>query len=134
MDENTTTEHIKGVEVELTKVSIESNPNNQEEIKKITFETNKGNITWKPKVIRTRRVAGCEVKDKVAMQMEKMPENLKKLGTMAHNEGRVILLVNYTLMNTTMDGEPREFRFITSEKTFNDWKIIEEKTPEEVVE
>ena len=132
MDENKEMNFVKDVEVSLKKIECESNPNNNQEVKRLRFIFDKFDVTWKPKIQKTRKVAGIEVTDIVPADLDNLPEKLKDISTALNEEGILKMKIKYTKLDTkNAEGEPVTYRFITSEKTLNDWERL--STKEETV-
>ena len=123
---------VKAVEVDITKVLVEEG-REAGEAKKITFETSKGNITWKPKDDKTEYRDGLAIQRKVPSLIEDLPQKVKDIGKEIIDKGKCVVLVNYNWWETNQDGEAVTYRFITSKKTLDDWKIIKEEVKEEIV-
>ena len=125
---------VDGVEVTLSVVTVETNPKNNVEVSKVIFETNKGNITFKPKISRSTFQDGLKIVVKEPITVGEVPDKVREIGRIAAEKGRVKVLVSYNVWNTEKDGEPITYRFITSEKTLDTWKIIPEEIVEEKIE
>ena len=123
-EDNKTTEFCKEVPVTLTGIEIETNPQDILEVKRIRFESSKGDITFKAKVEKEHFQDGIKIKSIVPIKINEIPEEIKNVAKSIQEKGSVKMNVNYSLMKTEVDGEPKEYRFITSMKTFNEWKII----------
>jgi hypothetical protein len=130
-DENKKNKYAKDMEVIISKVSSEVVG---QEIKKITFTTNKGNVTWKPKVERRQMLNGMECNEKVAMQITNMPIELIEFNQTINRLGSVKAIICYGIFDTEQDGQPVTYRFIKSFKEFKKWKLVEDNVNEEIVE
>jgi hypothetical protein len=124
MEENKTTEFIKEVPVTITGIEVETNPQEVLEVKRIKFITDKGDITFKPKVEKETYQDGMKILSTVPVNTNEIPEEIRAVAKTIQTKGSIKMLVNYTLMKTMQDNEPKEYRFITSMKTFKEWKDI----------
>ncbi len=131
MGEEMETKYVKDVEVTVSKIGFDMNPNTENDILKITFETTNGNITWKPKREKITHLHGAiEKREKVCMDLFNLPEMISKMGMELSKHGSFKAKINYTVMKTEVDGESKIYRFITSEKTFNQWSLIDSSVEE----
>lgn len=116
MEEN---ELVQDVEIEITGVKLEML--DDEKIKKVRFSTGKGDITWKPKSVKTSLNGGFEIETSEAMTLSQMPSKLKELAKMCGNTGSVKAKVCYLIFNKDADGEIVSYRYISSAKLFDKW-------------
>jgi len=98
--------------------------NDGDEIKKIRFDTDTGEITWKPKVSESDYVEGIKRIKSRTMKISDLPEKLKDLGKTIAEKGKVKLKVSYMLMTKEVDGIENKYRYITSIKAFESWEIL----------
>lgn len=126
-------EFIEGAEVIVSTVELKMNSRNPDSIDKVTFISDKGNITWKPKIQRSHYEGGFKVTETVAMEKDFIPEKLSNIAQIANETGKVKLKVCYHTWQTEMDGNPITYRFILSLKQFEEWEIIKEEVKTETV-
>jgi len=125
---------VTGAEVTLKEIELKVNRANEEQVDKITFKTDKGDITWKPKVHKNTYEGGFKVQKTKAMERDYLPAKLKKMAEMLADRGQLKVNVNYHWWNTEQDGVPVSYRFIQSVKTFEDWVVVDDTPKEEPVE
>lgn len=124
---------VEDREVTVSTIELKVNRNNEEVIDKITLETNKGNITWKPKVSKTTYEGGFKVLNVVSMEKDLIPKILQEIAAISNERGTCKVKLSYTWWKTEQDGEKVTYRFITSAKTLEKWKILSESPKEEKV-
>ena len=120
-DEKQQNEFAEKVEVTLKNIRVDMFDG--EAIKKITFETDKGNVTWKPKVDKKTFQGGLELHNLEAMKITAIPDKLAKMASGVQDEGTVDLEICYAIFNKEVDGEEVSYRYIQSLKTFDKWII-----------
>jgi len=123
----------ESVEVQVNAVSIKTSNSNSGEVSKIIFETNKGNITWKPKIEKIEHRNGLKIIKKVPCLIDDLPKKVTDIATIATNDGKCTVIVCYNWWKTENDGQPVTYRFLLSETTLDKWKVIVEKSAEEKV-
>ena len=126
------TKFAEGVDVNITGVEVETNNFNPELVNKIRFKTDKGDITWKPKVQKSKFLSGLKVLSSEQMNIGELPDSILKIGRIISEKGNLNMKVNYTVMEDVVDGEKKVYRFITSQKTFDKWAILPDEPVEEV--
>ncbi len=126
--------YVENVEVVVTEVQVKTNQRNEQKVDKLTFVTDKGNITWKPKQEKSQFQGGLKVISTIPLEMDLLPKKLHKIGIACQEKGHCKMKVCYTLWETEVDGTKTIYRFITSEKQFQKWEIINEEPTQEVVE
>lgn len=131
MTEQKEKEFAKDVEIEVNK--IEMSQGKEQEIVKVTFVTNKGKVTWKPKVEEVEMVRGIEIKKTVPASFDKLPQRLFDIQNEINSKGVAKVKASYSIWNTTVDNEPVTYRFILGTKMFESWELVKEDTqPEQV--
>jgi len=123
----------KDIVTVLKEIELKVNQYNKEQIDKLTFKTAGGDITWKPKQVKTSYEGGIKVVSKIPMEKGFLPEKLVKMANLLQDQGTVKLKVSYNWWKTEQDGHEVVYKFILSEETFNDWELLEEKTETEEV-
>jgi len=110
--------------IKITAIEVKTNPQDELKAEKVIFDTSKGDITWKPKT-KTFTYQNCLKISKIdSMQIEELPDKLIDMAKKIQQFGSVDVKVCYTIM-TVVDGpETKHYRFITSEKQFNEWILI----------
>lgn len=115
-------EYIEGAEIKITQV--ECNTDNGEEIKKIIFTTNKGNITYKPKMLKEEFREGIKMNMVKPCSFESLPNIIKQIAKTCQQKGTCLVNVAYNVWNTEKDGMPVTYRFISGVKTLSKWVIV----------
>lgn len=116
-------DYVKDAEVTLKNIRIDKMDG--ERIGKITFETEKGNITWKPKVDHKEFQNGMEIHEKLIMKVSELPEKLLKIASTLQEKGTLRLKVSYALFTTERDGEEVTYRYIPSLKVLDtQWELL----------
>ena len=123
-DEKKETEFVQGVEVVLTGIEVETENNDPTMVKRIKFDTNKGNITFKPKLHKEEFRNGLKITSVVPCTVETIPQKIIDMAKKIQELGSLRLNVEYTVMSTEKDGEEVKYRFITSMKTFEKWIVV----------
>jgi hypothetical protein len=122
-------EYVDGVEVGIQSVDIDTAYKDPNQVAKVTFKTDKGDITYKPKINRTEFREGLKINKKEPCLIDDLPDKVKQIAKKTQEVGIVTVLVSYQVWNTTVDGEKKTYRYIQSSKTLDKWQIIEEKPP-----
>ena len=135
MEKDKKMDFVKNAEVTVSGIEIETDPNNSENVKRIRFVTDKGNVTWKPKITEKRFVGGIIVLSKVPMRIISLPQKLEEMSKLLQMDGTIKLRISYSTLEAEKDGIVTLYRFIMSEKSFNDWEILPKtKQKEELIE
>jgi len=121
--ENKEHEFAKQVEIIVRKISVKLDRGG-EFVEKIIFESDKGNITFKPKIERIEWRKGIEVISSSQAKFDELPDKLSQFSTIANEKGFVKLIASYTVWNTEKDGSPVTYRYIPGMKSFDEWKIV----------
>lgn len=123
-------EIVNNVEINIKGVEVETTQYNASEVKKITFSTDKGAITWKPKIKKSRLIDGLKITSMGPMDVNDLPKKIYQLADRASSLGSIKVKASYSVMKTEKDCSPVTYRFINSLETFNKWELIEPKTEE----
>lgn len=121
-DEQQQNEFVEKAEVVLKSIKLEIGDN--QEIKRIRFVTDKGDITWKPFLFKTKWMNGFDCTVKESMTFDDVPKKLKKWASEIQDEGMMKVRVSYAIFNKDVDGEMQQYRYIRSEKTFDTWEEL----------
>ena len=111
-------EVVKNKIVQIGRVEIEPSSFNPEQIQRIRFKTDAGDITWKPKIKKEEYRDGIVVLKSIPMEMDFLPDKIKQIGKILQDGGLVKMKVQFMKMTTE---EEIEYRFIRSEKTLAKW-------------
>lgn len=122
-------DYMEGVEVEITEIEVRPDKLNPEEVQQVRIHTNKGDITYRPKVEKTEHRKGLVIKRKVACLIDDLPEKLTKMAELIAQHGKITVNVAYSIWNTDKDGEAVTYRFIQGAKTLDQWVILDTGTP-----
>ena len=122
-------ECVEGVEVELTEVEIKPTSENPEEVHQVRFHTNKGEITYKPKIEQIEHRKGMNIKRKVPCLIDDLPEKIPKMAELIGKHGKITVNVAYTAMKMMKDGEEVTYRFISGGATLEKWIILDTGAP-----
>ncbi len=123
-------EYVNDVEIEVSSISLQAGKN-PAEIEKVIFETEKGNITYKPKIDKEERVDGFKIASKAAPCVDDLPKNLKELNVELNKAGTIKVKATYQVWNTEMDGTPVTYRYVMGAKMFEKWQLVKSKQPKE---
>lgn len=130
MDKESTIEFAKEIDVVCTGVEVEINTQNIQEVRRVRFVTDKGNVTWKPKMSQENFKDGIKFLSRIPLLVDDLPGKIKDIAKIIQEKGKLAMTISYSIMSTTnAENEPVQYRFITSEKTFNDWVL----KPEEII-
>lgn len=123
--ENINTEFIPDVEITIKSVKAKLNAKNPNNIDQLRFETNKGDITLKPKITQEDYDGnlGITIQKTVAMTLDKIPEKFKDIAKKIKDSKECKVKGSYVLMTTEKDGEEKEYRY-TSLNQLEKWEII----------
>ena len=97
-----------------------------ETVSKIIWETGKGRITWKPKIVKTEYRGAIQVKAQIKPYIGDLPQKVVEIAQQLKEKGIVKARISYNYWETEKDGEPVTYRFLNSEKTINDWVIMKD--------
>jgi len=117
---------IKDREVVLKEIEIKTNPHNPEQIDKIIFSTDGGNITWKPKYTKSSYEGGIKITSTVPMEKGVLPPKLLELARAISDQGQIRVKACYEYWKTMADGQPVTYRYIRSTKALETWEIIKD--------
>lgn len=106
---------IKGVKLELW---------DEEKIKKIRFDTDRGDITWKPKATASKIVGGFVIETSEPMRYSEIPPKLADIGKKCQENGSCKVKLTYFVFKKEVDGEEMTYRYINSIKVFEKWEIL----------
>ena len=124
---------VKDREITVTEVELKVNRNNAQAIDKITFICGTGNITWKPSVSKINYEGGFKVESKVSMERDMIPKKLSEIAMICSEQKECKVKASYNWWKTEQDGQLVTYRFILSEKTFENWEIIKTEVKEEQI-
>lgn len=124
MTEQKEHEHISGAEVTITGVDVKLDKYNVG-VFQVRFETDKSDITYKPKTIKTEYVEGLKVNKVVPCKIEELPQVIKDIGKKCQTNGKCRVNVHYNVWNTTKDGCDVTYRFVQGQNMMNKWVITE---------
>lgn len=125
-------EFIKDVEVSIMAVDVAMDQKESNVIKKITFGTSKGNITYKPKMETTEYLEGLRVTKTVSCTIDKIPTIIKQIGNEIRLNGTCHAKVSYNYWETDTDGVKKTFRYIQAPNLAK-WEITSKKISEESI-
>lgn len=126
-------DYAEGVEVKVNSVEVKTMFANQEQVAKITFVTDKGNITYKPKVEKVEHRNGLTIKRTEECSIDDIPKKVIEVSQEISDKGYAIVLVAYSVWNTDKDGQPVTYRFVQGGATLEKWKILKETVATEEV-
>ena len=139
VEEQKEKDFVKAAELQVNEIELKVNRNNEDMIDKVIFHTTgvgavKLDITWKPKIVKDSFEGGFKVSKTVAMERGALPKKLMEIAMICSEKGHCKVKANYHVWNTEKDGQPVTYRYITYEKTFNDWEIVETPVASETVQ
>ncbi len=120
-------EFVNDAEIVVSKVLLETNPKEPEEVNRVVMETEKGRITYKPKIEKTEFRDGFQITRKQPCKYTEMPLLLLDIAKQIQKTSRCKVKASYNVWNTEQDGSPVTYRFIQSEKTLDKWEILKEQ-------
>lgn len=115
---------IEGKKVEIKKVTADMDFFDETKVKKMTFETDKGNITFKPKTTKTELKLGIETNFKAQCTIDQVPQIIKDIAAEINTKGSVQAIVHYIKGEMEYDGETKTYRWVQGDKMIESWKII----------
>ena len=134
MEKNKTEEpkehdYMEGVEVDITEIEVRTARENPEEVSQVRFHTNKGDITYKPKIEKTEHRKGLAIKRKVSCFIDDLPEKITKMADLIAKNNKITVNVAYSTWNTEKDGESVTYRFIQGASTLEKWIVVNAGEP-----
>lgn len=126
-------DYAEGIEVGVSSVEVETSSLNKEEVTRITFVTDKGKITYKPKVAREEYREGMKIKSVVSCFISDLPDKIKEIAKEANEKGKAKVIVAYSIWNTIKDGEEVTYRYIKGAAMLEKWKLLKEGIKEESI-
>jgi len=126
-------DYADSIKIEVTGVEVQTNMNNVEEVKKVVFETNKGSISYKPKIAKQEYRDGLKIGSIVPALVDDIPDIIRSIAKEASNKGKCIVTASYHIWNTEKDGEPVTYRYVQGSTMLDKWKIEEQTNTEEQV-
>ena len=118
----------------LKEVELVASRDNQQQIEKVNFVCDKFNITWKPKLHKTRHQGGFTIKETVPMEIDFLPKKLQELAMAASEAGQIEVRACYQYWTTEKDGQEVTYRFLNSDTQLETWVIVKKPIAEEKVE
>lgn len=125
--------YVEGAEAILKEVELKVNRHNDEQVDKVIFHTDGGDITWKPKREKTGFEGGFKVVKSIPMEKDLLPKKLIEMANLCHDNGQLKIKVFYNWWKTEQDNNEVTYRFMTSETTFEKWEILDKKPVTETV-
>lgn len=124
---------LKDKAITVKSVLLEQSKEDVTRIAKIRFETNIGDITWKPKLNETKfmSINGVNVPTRsiVDMKYDNVPAKITDIVKKIQEKGDIKMKVDYMKFDTTdAENHAVSYRFINSEKLLERWTFIEEET------
>lgn len=101
---------------------------------KISFITDGGSITWKPKVDRSVYQEGFKVTTQTKATMDELPDNVKEMAKTTTEKGFCNVKAVYMVWDKMQDGQPVQIVFVNGFKQMLQWEIIKEEIKQEAVE
>lgn len=124
--------YVKDKEVVITAVEVETANMSIDEVKKIRFVTNVGDITFKPKVFTTKIINGLQVKHKDFMKLSQIPDKIKEISQKCMQIGQVSMKVEYaTFESEDAEGQPAIYRYVMYQSQIDKWVFLDNETKEE---
>ena len=115
--------------MEITEIEVKPASDNPEEVIQVRFHTNKGEITYKPKVEKIEHRKGLTIKRKVPCLIDDLPEKIPKMSELIAKHAKITVCVAYTAWHTEKDGEPKIYRFLQGAATLEKWVIVDAGEP-----
>jgi len=113
-------DEVKDAKVTITNVRVDLMQRNPQEIAKITFKTDKGDITLKPKAQVSEYQDGLEVVKTSPLLLKDIPQKIKDIAKECKAKGNIEQTVTYMCMTKIVDDETVIYRFVNSIKTILD--------------
>lgn len=110
--------YYEHIEIGISRIEIEVEE--EEIIKKISFTTTLGLITYKPTIILTSKIDGFNISKRTKATLTNMPEKLKELNNELNKFGVIDVYASFQLWRK----DNNEYRFVQGEKMLNKWQII----------
>jgi len=117
---------IKDTQIRINSVELKESTQEKGIIEKVIFNTENQRITWKPKIEKKELVQGFKVIKKVPCEILELPKIITEINQECNNKGFAIVKLSYNYWETEQDGRPVTYKFLTSAKTLESWKLIKE--------
>lgn len=123
-------DYVEGAEIQVSGVSVNTNPRDPEEIFRVVIEFNEGKqVTWKPKIKKEEFKDGIKIVNTVPMKLSELPSKLKQIGKIVNMKGFCKVKASYNVWNTEKDGNPITYRFVQGLNPFDKWEVLSQETP-----
>jgi len=126
-EEHKERDFVEEAKVRIVGVQVITNPYDPEEVKRIVFETDKGQITHKPKMAVEEFRNGiqfCSIKNTT---VDKLPRIVNLIGRQIQLNNFVNAIVCYSIWNTEKDGAPVTYRFVQYGSQLEKWRLQTEE-------
>ena len=101
-------------------------------IRRVVMTTSKGRITYKPKTQRTEYLNGFKTIKTDSIKLDEMPDILLDINNKVKENGVCKAKGTYMLMETEMDGEKVNYRYVQGEKMMDEWELVSKVEEERV--
>lgn len=127
MDQQKKFEFVEEKNHILMEIKLEINDLKPNEIDRIIFVIDDGQITWKPKITKEEYFEGLKKVSSKKMSIENIPNKLKEIGNFLKLNSKMRVLACYNIMTVTEDNETKSYKFLKSIKEFDKWAFNFEK-------
>jgi hypothetical protein len=125
-EDNKSFDYMKNVSVVLKNIVIEQNSIKEDVIDRFIFELLDGTqVTWKPKKIHEQGMDGFQLRGKAAYTLNDIGNKLRAVAKILQTRGPQKMNIEYSVMQVEKEGKVATYRFITSEKQFDKWQLVE---------
>lgn len=129
MEENKDREFASDVKVVVTEVQADMDRNNVDMVKKLTFFTNVGNITFKPTTKREEYRDGIKMMVTSSAYWADLPVMVKEISKKISTDGKCEVKATYSVWHTEVDDNPMTYRFVQGNNMMAKWHILAEEKP-----
>ena len=109
--------------VTVTDMVIDMDLREKTEISRISFETNKGRITYKPKISKEVYEGALKIRNEKRAKLSDLPQIITTIGEKLRDGGKCEVTASYFAWNTYKDDEPVTYRYVPSGNVLDKWVV-----------
>ena len=120
-------DYVKDKVVIVREVSIDTERNSPNTIRRISFKVDEGNITFKPKIQKQIKRSGIPINQTMQCTIEEIPQKVVDIFEKVRENGSQEVKVCYSVWNTqNAEGDDATYRYIQYESELAAWEIVED--------
>jgi len=122
MNDDFTVDKVENVQIVITKVSVDLNPRDPKLVDKVSFKTEKGDITFRPKETVSEFQEGIEINKVESLKLANLPQKIKDIASACSEKGKKEVKGSYSALTKTVDNEKVTYRYIYA-KDLENWEL-----------